>query len=279
MSTSIRMAVLPLLGFTGSAVAQGTLDAGQTLRLEFPELPPTMHAMWDPSAGTAAVTVRFPDDYTREGSFPLLVHLEGGHGGNGGNLSIPLQVTQGKGYVVANFPLFKRLQPDPDLSWTIAIGADDASKIGQAYRTILAGLNAEIPNLDATRSILGGHSNGAHTIAALLSVLDETTLASFSGFYFVDGGLDWSSFKRTEVLGGHSLLFLVGGGDGGDTDDWWRDHLKARTAFLQESARRTEMSHWRFEIIDGVGHEFAREYFPKLRDWAAGVSRTAKKSQ
>ncbi len=203
MSTSLRTTVFSLILSTGPAVAQGTLEPGQTLRLEFPELPPTMQTLWDPSAGKAAVSVRLPDDYTREESFPLFVHLEGGYGGSGGNLGVPLRVTQDKGYVAANFPLFKRLPPDPDLSWTMAIGADDAEKIGQAYRTILARLNAEIPNLDAKRSILGGHSNGAHTIAALLSVLDETTLASFGGFYFVDGGLDWSSFKRTEVVPVH----------------------------------------------------------------------------
>jgi hypothetical protein len=279
MSTPLRTTVLSLVLGTGPAVAQGTLDPGQILRLELPELPPTMQTMWDSTAGKPAVSVRLPDDYTRKGSFPLFVHLEGGYGGTGGNLSVPLRVTQGKGYVVANFPLFKRLPPDPDLSWTMAIGADDAGMIGQAYQTILARLNAEIPNLDATRSILGGHSNGANAIAALLSVLDESTLASFGGFYFVDGGLDWSSYKRTEVLGGHSILFLVGGGDGGDSDDWWRDHLKARTAFLQESARWTKMSRWRFEINDGVGHEFASAYFPKLRDWAAGVSRAAKETK
>jgi len=63
----------------------------------------------------------------------------------------------------------------------------------------------------------------------------------------------------------------VGGGDGGDTDDWWRAHLKARTVFLRESARWTGMSRWRFEVTDGIGHEFANEYFPMLRDWAGGV--------
>jgi hypothetical protein len=31
------------------------------------------------------------------------------------------------------------------------------------------------------------------------------------------------------------------------------------------------MSRWRFEVTDGVGHEFANEYFPMLREWAGGV--------
>jgi hypothetical protein len=179
-------------------------------------------------------------------------------------------LAQGKGYVAANFPLFKRLPPDPGLSWTIAIGADDAAKIAQAYPTILERVKAAIPNVDASRSIQGGHSNGAHTIAALLSVLDETTLGSFGGFFFVDGGLDGSSYKRTEVLGGHSLLFLVGGGDGRG-DEPWRDDLKARATFFRESARTMGMSRWRFEIVDGIGHEFARGYLPTLRDGADGV--------
>ncbi len=274
MSLLPRTTVLPLLFFTaGPALGQAALSPGRTLRLEFPELPPTFQAMWDSTDAKPAVSVRLPDDYTAEGAFPLFVHLEGGHGGNGANLGVPLQVTQGKGYVAANFPLFKRLKPDPARSWTIAVGADDAGKIGPAYRTILERLNTLIPNLDPGRSILGGHSNGAHTVAALLSVLDETTLASYGGFYFVDGGLDWSSFKRTEVLGGHSIFFLVGGRDLEGEDDWWRGHLRERAAFLRRGAQWTKMTRWRFEVFDGVGHEFAREYFPKLREWAAAVDR------
>src|SRR5262245_1612747 len=273
MSPLRRSIVLLAVLLAESAPAQEALTPGRTLRLEFPELPPTYQAMWDSTDGKPAVSLRLPDDYTAEGTFPLFVHLEGGHGGNGANLGVPMQVTQGKGYVAANFPLFKRLRPDPDRSWTIALCPDDAAKLGAAYRTILERLDAVIPNLDPRRSILGGHSNGAHAIAALLSVLDETTLASFSGFYFVDGGLDWSSFKRTEVLGGHSILFLIGGRDLEGDDDWWRAHLKERTAFLQKAARWTKMTRWTFEVHDGVAHEFAREYVPRIREWAAGVHR------
>src|SRR5262245_30462544 len=274
MSALRRMTVLLVL-FAGRGVGQEALTPGRTLRLEFPGLPPTYQAMWDSTDDKPAVSVRLPDDYAADRTFPLFVHLEGGHGGNGANLRVPLQVTQGKGYVAANFPLFKRLQPDPSRGWTIAVCPDDAAKIGAAYRAILARLNSEIPNLDPRRSILGGHSNGAHAIAALLSVLDETTLASFGGFYFVDGGLDWSSFKRTEVLEGHSIYFLVGGRDLEGDDDWWRGHLKERAAFLRRGAEWTGMTRWRFEVFDDVGHEFAREYFPKLREWSAGVHRPA----
>jgi len=261
---------LLLLALAGSAAAQAALEPGRTLRLEFPDLPPTLRSMWNHREEAPAVTVRLPDDYSTDARFPLFVHLEGGHGGDGANLRVPMQVTRGKGYVTANFPLFKRLQPDPDVSWTIVIAPDDAAKISAAYRAILERLNAEIPNLDPARSILGGHSNGAHAIGALLSVLDPTVLSAFAGFYFVDGGLDWSTYKRTEVLGGHSLLFLVGGGHPGPPERW-REDWKHRLAALRSSAEAMGMKRWRFIVVDGVGHELSPKHLPILRDWAQSV--------
>jgi hypothetical protein len=43
--------------------------------------------------------------------------------------------------------------------------------------------------------------------------------------------------------------------------------------------RKVSRGNWRFEINEGVGHEFANKYIPRLRDWGAGVRRSAKKTK
>ncbi|MCI0588340.1 MAG: hypothetical protein L0323_16030 [Planctomycetes bacterium] len=82
MSLLPRTTVLPLLFTAGPTLGQAALAPGQTMRLEFPELPPTFQAMWDSTDAKPAVSVRLPDDSAAEGAFPLFVRLEGGHGGS-----------------------------------------------------------------------------------------------------------------------------------------------------------------------------------------------------
>ena len=78
------------------------------------------------------------------------------------------------------------------------VGFDDYPTISAAYKTIIERLHVEIPNIDTDRSIIGGHSNGAKTVNVLLSSMDETTLATFNGLLFVDGGTEWSSLSATQ---------------------------------------------------------------------------------
>lgn len=260
---------LLVLALGGRADAQQELAPGQVLRLEFPELPPTYQAMHAPSAEPTAISVRLPDDYEPGRAFPLFVFLECGYGGSGGNLGVPLRVAGPKGYVAANFPLFRKALEDPGDASGISIGFDDFETIRNAHTAFLERLRATIPNLDPTRSVLGGHSNGAKTIAILLSALDEDTLASFRGFFLIDGGFEWTSYGRTKRLENHHILYLVGGGAA--DPPWWREHVVARVKYFRLCAERYGMTRWSFRIMEGRGHEFPPAYHPILREWLAGV--------
>ncbi len=245
------------------------LRPAQVIRLALPELPPTLFAMVrGNTVPEPAVSLRLPDNYTPEGSFPLLAYLGPGDGGVGADISAPIDIVGKSDYIVAAFPLFRRSY-DPDVKWDFGAGADDWPVMGPAYAAIMQRLRATVPNIDASRSILGGYSNGAQAIAALLSVLDETIVSSFAGFFLVDSGFDWSGYKRIGVLGKHHILYLVGEGD--DDREWWRDDLVNRIRYFEKCAKFMGVTRWRFEIMPGVGHRFPDEYDAIIRAWAKDV--------
>lgn len=244
-------------------------EPGKFLRINFPDLPPTLLAMTTGNDIPTAVSVRLPNDYNADGTFPLYVFLEGGNGGAGSAIGVPMQISSGgNGVIVASFPLFKE-NYDTDQRWPFVVGVEDLQTVSSAYETILDRLREIIPNIDPNRSIIGGHSNGAKTLGVLLSGLDENILDSFGGFFFIDGGLNWSSINRPNTLGDHHIFFLVGGGRENPTR--WRKHSINRIEYFRESAAELGMTRWRFETFDGVGHEFAQEYYEELRTWAKEV--------
>jgi hypothetical protein len=137
-----------------------------------------------------------------------------------------MQIAGKNDYVLATFPLFKQ-EINREEQWG-GVGIDflDYPAISRAYKAFVDRIRETIPNLDAGTSVLGGYSNGANTLALLLSVLDPTTLKSFKRFFFIDAGVDWTGYARYKSLGGHDILFVVGGGTG--APEWWRAHLLSR---------------------------------------------------
>ncbi|MFM9995770.1 MAG: hypothetical protein ACKVU4_08220 [Phycisphaerales bacterium] len=259
------------LGGEGRGVPRASppqLEPGQVLRLTFPDLPPTLLAMSQGKEVEAAVTVRLPDNYTRDGSFPLFVFLNGGDGGEGGNIGVPMQLSEGRDCIIATFPLFKRGY-DAAEPWGISVGFDDYPIVSAAYAAVMDRLRATIPNIDAGRSIIGGHSNGAHTIAVLLSALDDGFLGSFKGFFMIDGGFDWSSYGRSIPLKDHRMLYLVGGGT--EHSPWWRRDVVQRARFFERCVQDLGMDYVKVFVADGVDHQFSRSYHPVIKEWAAGV--------
>ena len=265
----VMLALLFPLATFGQA-SKPDLTAGQGFRIPLPELPPTLFASQINPEIQTGIDVQLPGNYTREATYPLFVWLDGGLGGNGENTAFPRQLIGDEDYIVASFPLFRK--PGYDRSSYldgIIVGMDDYETISQHYQTILSKLNETIPNIDGSRSIIGGHSNGARTVNVLLSAMDEKALTSFRGFFLVDGGFTWSSYCRTSELKDHHILFVVGGG--GEDSTSGRKSIVARMQGLQDFAKDRQMHHWRFEIVPGVEHEFAPEYHPIIRDWARAI--------
>lgn len=269
--------LLFLLCAAPPAGADTALMPGQVIRLAFPELPPTLRAVNDPEArGPTSISVRLPDNYSKERPFPLFVFLHGGQGSTGSEVDLPMAIVGKSDYVVATFPLFKK-EINREEQWG-GIGIDflDYPAISHAYKAFVDRIRETIPNLDARTSVLGGYSNGANTLGLLLSVLDPTTLKSFQRYFFIDAGLDWTGYARYKSLGEHDILFVVGGGNA--TPEWWRAHLLSRVAYYKEVAQRYGASRWKFTVVDGASHEDLPKYFPYIQRWAAGKDTAARGS-
>ncbi len=65
---------------------------------------------------------------------------------------------------------------------------EDYAVISAAYAVMLEKLHQSVPNLDWEQSVLGGHSNGAHTLSVLLAANDPTVTSRFHNFWFHEGG-------------------------------------------------------------------------------------------
>ena len=263
--------MLLCLGIVPPALADSALMPGQVIQLTFPELPPTLRARNAPGAsGPTSISVRLPDNYSKDRSFPLFVFLHGGQGSTGSEVDLPLSIVGKNDYVLATFPLFKK-EIDPEEQWG-GVGIDflDYPALSGAYKAFLDRIREKIPNLDARTSVLGGYSNGANALALLLSALDPTTLKSFQRYFFIDAGLDWTGYARYKSLGNHDILFVVGGGTA--TPEWWRPALLSRVAYYKEVAQRYGASRWKFLVVDGADHADPARYFPYVKRWATGNS-------
>lgn len=254
------------------SISKQELVPGREAQLTFPDLAKTFRAQIEGPDNSATVTFRLPDNYKAVGSFPMFVYLAGGTGGSGDNLDLPRKVIGDNDYIVVTMPLFRKPEFKRDtVANGLVIGTDDYATMAPAYKTILKRLHEVIPNIDKSRSILGGHSNGAHTIGVLLSALDQPTLDSFGGFFFVDGGLEWSSYKRTRDLDKHHVMFMIGGGK--EKPHWTRRYLLFRLEMFQKFSEEHKMAKWSFKVMLGHGHEFSEDYYNVIRDWAKSVDR------
>jgi hypothetical protein len=250
--------------------AEATLTPGQVLHLTFPDLPKTLRAVNDPAmTGPTSISVRVPDNYTKDRHFPLCVFLHGGQGSTGSEVNLPMEIVGKDDYLLATFPLFKK-EINRDEQWG-GVGIDwlDYPTLSGAYKAFMDRIRETVPNLDPGRSVLGGYSNGAHALGVLLSALDPTTLKSFRRFFFIDGGTDWTGYARYKSLGDHDILFVTGAGVAA-SPEWYRPAMLSRVAYFKEIAQRFNVSRWQFVTAEGATHGDLALFFPHVKRWAAG---------
>jgi hypothetical protein len=269
--------VFPGTSAAPPAAADTPLTPGQVIQFTFPKLPRTLRAMNTPGAsGPTSISVRLPDNYSRDRAFPLFVFLHGGQGSLGSEVGLPTDIVGKNDYVVATFPLFKK-EINREEQWG-GVGIDflDYPTLSGAYQAFLERIRKTIPNLDAQASVLGGYSNGGNALGVLLSALDPTTLKSFKRFFFIDSGVDWTGYARYKSLGDHDILFVVGGGTA--APEWSRPAMLSRVAYFKEVAQRYGASRWEFIVVDGASHGDLARYFPYVKRWAAGKANASKVS-
>jgi hypothetical protein len=233
------------------AVAQ-ELTLGKNTEIMFPQpdLPPTLFTMMTGTAATPCLTIRLPDDYDRTKTYPLLVYVPGFHGGPKGNIGNAQTIAGPKGWIVASVPLFKESIDKSEPAGGIIIGFQDYPVISHAYRIILGKIFELIPNIDREKSAMVGFSNGALTIAVLVSNQDEFILTHFKNFCFVDHGMFHLTDLHKKYARDCRFLVLVG-----DKADYGRDLKIKRSQLLQEEWKLLGIN-LKCHILKDTGHEF-----------------------
>ena len=243
-----------------NSLDKSALSPGQVFSFEFTQLPKTL------AGKVPRITLRLPDNYSPSKTYPLLIFLEGGQGGKGDDIGIPKKLIGTDNYIVGNFPLFGQSNAAEPFNGEL-VGFDNYPTMATAFKAFMAQINQTIPNINEEQSVIGGFSNGASTLAIMLSALDPELLANFKYIFFIDGGEDWSwnSLSRTSKLKDHHFLLIYGGGKPGKAE-WWRKHTLNRAASFREYADKWNID-LKVQIVKGFNHSFPKEYYPIIRRW------------
>ena len=253
--------------FIAVSVSAAGPDVGgvKTIEPADDDLPPSLYEMITGADAPATLSYRLPDNYDPEQRYPLLVYVPGYHGGPAGNIGNARKIAGPTDWVVASLPLFKRSVDRDEIGNGIMVGMSDYSTISESYRILLGRLFAAVPNIDPERSAMVGFSNGALTIAVLVSNHDEFVLTRFRNFCIVDHGM----FHLTDLHKKHSrgARYLILSGD--DQSDLGRD-LRIRGGQLLQDAWRFIDVDLTFRVMTDTGHEFGSPEMALVGRWLRG---------
>jgi predicted peptidase len=226
---------------------------GSTLTVQFPEMPPTFYALHEKKNTKAQMTIFLPTNYDPGKKLPLLIFLNGGDGGAGGDLGVARSLCQGKDFVCVSMPLFKA--SDPHRPGGYIMNAEDGRYMRPFFKTMLAKLDELVPNIDPVHRVLGGFSNGAHASAGLLHESDSEIARRFCAFLFVEGG---GRLQHYDLLKGKPFLMVSSNAKS-----------QPRAQQICEAAKAAGAK--APLVVEDVGkHDFPRSAYPAVRQWLRG---------
>ena len=225
---------------------------GATLRFDFPEL------TVDRKGAAAACHLKLPANYEPTKKYPLVVWLGGGEGGNQPNGSF---LPEGE-FILVGFPY-----PKGANNPTQANMVGDYAKVWTYHRFMLDEIAKVIPNVDKSRSIIAGFSNGGHSIDGMLRLSSGPKLTDYFGiFIFADGGgTAYSSKGNLPNLAG-KFAYACWGSEKGSN--------KAATSQLPKALKTKGATVVGSEMV-GTGHAFAESEKPKIAEWLEKVALSA----
>jgi predicted esterase len=135
------------------------------------------------------------------------------------------------------------------------MNGQDGKYMWPFFKTMLARLDEAVPNLDPKNQVLGGFSNGAHAIAALLDESEGALASRFSAFLFVEGG---GKLRQYESLKDKPFLMVSSNAKSQPRAQQICDAAKAAGAKASL-------------IVEDVGkHDFPKSAYPAVGQWLNG---------
>lgn len=272
------ISIATVLGVVMPVHAEADLRPSAIIKLEFPDLPPTLYSQAKNEDVPATLTAQLPDNYTPEGKWPLFVFIAGGIGGKGTEVGNARKIIGTTNFIAVTLPLFQRVYDPKEEAKGMALGVDDFVTLRQAYRTMLSRLMKEVPGIVAEGSAVGGFSNGAHATALLIAGKDEFTLAHFRQFFFVDGGAPFLTPFGLFAPSLNRCRFLMLRGDqelqgtSANKPAWGsiRDRLNLISDAVDGTARSRGLD-WTQVVMRGRGHSFEPEFQIVVGQWVRGA--------
>lgn len=243
------------------------LKPGMRMILKFPELPQTLYAMHSGQAAVTQAYLALPENYSPERKFPLFVFLYGGHGGPGAGPGRGQQIMENKDCIFVNLPLFKKkIDPSGPFKGLLITTEQDGETICRAYSTMLKKVYAHIPNIDTAHNIIGGMSNGAHSIVAMFEQGDAYLMSTFQNLVLIEGG--WYSIKTFDRYKGKGILYLRG--DYVGQNDWlgkkMREDLPKAVKKLEDVIAAHQLNATGLVMKD-TGHDMPAKFNADVKAW------------
>jgi hypothetical protein len=248
------------------AMSQATaadLAPNAKLAFEFPGLPNTLAGMVSGTEKLARLGAILPSNYSSETKHPLFVYLKGGSGGPDDEGEMARDIVGGDDFIAVQMPLFKKNQPKGK---TLPVTMEDLPIVSAAYRTMLEKLAATVPNIDWKRSVIGGHSNGAHTLSVLLAGRNEFITQHFHAFWLHEGGIQLMP-AAMPIKDGRFLLLVADEAMTGGSE--FRQLMLDQTSLLERQAKLMKVD-FKSILMRGYGHDVPPEYFRNVRQFARG---------
>ena len=225
---------------------------GASLKFDFPELTVDRHG------ALAACHVKLPAGYEAGKKYPLVAWLGGGEGGNNPSGSF---LPEGD-FILVGLPYPKGANNPAQANMV-----GDYGKVWTYQRFMLDEIAKVIPNVDKSRSIIAGFSNGGHSIDGMLRLSSGPKLTDYFGiFIFADGGgTAYSSKGNLPNLAG-KFAYACWGGEKGSN--------KPATSQLPKALKAKGATVVGSEMA-GVGHAFAESEHAKVAEWLEKVALAA----
>ena len=265
--TALLLAPLAALHAAEDPKPAPDLKPGTRMILKFPELPQTLYAMQSGQEAMTQAYLALPEKYSPERKFTLFVFLYGGPGGTGAGPGRGQQIMENKECIFVNLPLFKKtIDPDGPFKGLLITTEQDGETICQAYAAMLKKIYATIPNIDTAHNIIGGMSNGAHSIVAMFEMSDAYLLGLFQNLILVEGG--YYSIKTFERYRGKGILYLYG--DYAGQDDWlgkkMREDLPKAAKKFADAATTNQLDVTGLVMKD-TGHDMPTKFNAEVKEW------------